>query len=303
MVAITGAWTFARVAPARATQWEWALSTTIPRLAQHPGRVLVGSIPWLINGSLTTWLALTLLGLGTLELTVGTPTAIIVVLAGHVGGTALSEGLLGARVLTGALPRNALDVLDVGPSYVVVSALAAVVVLPCRALPRAATGLTLGVIAPALLAGAGQADLTGTGHAAALAIGAVAGALPPVRRRVRSPAPLASSASATLAWLQLPIQRWRPASADTPPVPADTCPSSADTRPASADGQPASADGRLPIADDHPPIADDRSPIADDRSPIADDRSPIADGYPPGADGYPAADEGPPVGTDSRRDP
>jgi len=180
-----GTWLLTRLAPSAAARWRWAASTTVAHLARHPARVLVGSVPWVPAEWPAVWFVLALLGVGTLEVTVGPALALVVVFLGHAGATAVSEGVLGFRVLAGNLPRSALDVLDVGPSYVIVSALAAVAVLPARPPFRVACALAVAVAGPALLEGITRGDLTATGHVAALVVGVLAGAATPVRRRAR----------------------------------------------------------------------------------------------------------------------
>ncbi|KDA41325.1 hypothetical protein E0F15_15580 [Frankia sp. B2] len=181
--ALVAARVFQYVDPATATRWQWAMSTTFDQMRHHPLGVLVGSIPWLPEGPLAPWLMFAGLAVGGLEATAGGATALAVVLGGHAGATLISQGVLDLRVVTGGLPRTALHVLDVGPSYVVATALTALVVLPSRRSLRALASLTFVVVLPVMMKGVSRGDLDAVGHTAALALGALAGLAPPVRRR------------------------------------------------------------------------------------------------------------------------
>jgi hypothetical protein len=184
LVAIAATRIFQHVDPATASRWEWATSTTVSRMLHNPVPVLVGSIPWLPQGPLIPWLALSALAVGGLELALGTATALGVVLTGHVGATVISEGILGLRVAAGQLPSSALHVLDVGPSYVVAAALSAGAFLPGpRRGPRMVMCLALAVATPLLTSGVIRGDLDGVGHTAALVLGVLAARMPAVRRR------------------------------------------------------------------------------------------------------------------------
>src|ERR1035437_4797522 len=66
----------------------------------------------------------------------------VVCVAGHVIGTLVSEGIVDARVTHGLLPASDTRILDVGPCYIVVSAIA-VAVLYGSWLARLAAALDL----------------------------------------------------------------------------------------------------------------------------------------------------------------
>ncbi|MCL9759677.1 rhomboid-like protein [Frankia sp. AiPa1] len=170
------------VTPELVHHWWWATSTTLSQLAHRPLGVLIGSIPWVTGGPVAPWLVLAGLAVGGLEATVGSVAAFAVVFGGHTVATVISEGILGLRVASGNLPSSALHILDVGPSYVVATALAAVVVLPARRRLRLITAVVLVAVAPAMLFDLIHADVDGIGHTTAFALGALAASLPALRR-------------------------------------------------------------------------------------------------------------------------
>jgi len=171
------------VAPDVAHRWQWATSTTLHQMVHHPLGVLVGSIPWVTEGPVLPWLALGGLAVGGLEAAIGSGAAFAVLFAGHTGATLISEGALGLRVASGALPSSALHILDVGPSYVIATSLVALVALPGRRRLRLGAGIVLVAIAPAMMYGLADGDVDGMGHTAAFVLGALAGAVPLLRRR------------------------------------------------------------------------------------------------------------------------
>jgi hypothetical protein len=201
------------VDPGRATRWQWATSTTLHQMLHHPIGVLVGSIPWVTDGPVAPWLAFAALAVGGLEATIGSVAALAVAFGGHTVATLISEGILGLRVVTGGLPSSALHVLDVGPSYTAGAALAALVALPTPRRLRTVAGVTLVVVAPAMMYGVTDGELDGIGHTAALALGALAATIPALRRRAArhapTPAPAPSPSEALAVTAPPPPPLWR----------------------------------------------------------------------------------------------
>ncbi len=156
-------------------------STDLDHLEHVPWLVLPASSLW--SGHLVGyWAAVALLCLGGLErlrgplLTLGTGAV------AHVVGTLVSEGVVAIRIAAGTLSSSARHVLDVGPSYVVASCAAAVVVSSgARTWVRVACGLTLVplVVTAFDLSAAGQ--VAAVGHAVAVLVGVAAA-------RLRAPA-------------------------------------------------------------------------------------------------------------------
>jgi hypothetical protein len=101
-------------------------------------------------------------------------------------GTLVSEGIVGYRVSHGALPPAARLITDVGPSYVVVAAIA-VAVLYAPWLARAAALLDLAVLtfAGGIFSGLGQLQVAAVGHTTALVVGTLAGSLAAWQLRAR----------------------------------------------------------------------------------------------------------------------
>ncbi len=174
--------------PDLALRWQWATSTTLHQMLRHPLGVLLGSIPWVADGPVAPWLAFAALAVGGLEATVGSVAVLAVAFGGHTAATLISEGILGLRVEAGGLPSSALHVLDVGPSYALGGALAALVALPTPRRLRTVAGMTLAVVGPVMMYGVTDGDLDGIGHTAALALGGLAGTIPALRRRAARPA-------------------------------------------------------------------------------------------------------------------
>jgi hypothetical protein len=112
-------------------------------------------------------------------------------------GTLVSEGILDYRVAHGMLPESSRFIIDVGPSYVVVAAIAAAV-LYGGWLARAAAVLDLVLLAFVgdIFAGLGDLDVAAVGHVTALAVGALGATLAAAHlRRRRHAAPAVATSS------------------------------------------------------------------------------------------------------------
>ncbi len=106
---------------------------------------------------------------------VGSLLLAVICAAGHVIGTLVSEGIVAYRVDAGLLPVSSRHLLDVGPSYVVVSAI--VVALAFGSWPaRAAAAIDLAVLifGGRIFAGLTALDVAAVGHVTALAVAAAA---------------------------------------------------------------------------------------------------------------------------------
>jgi hypothetical protein len=170
----------------------WA-STSVHNLEHDPLLCLVASA-FFPAGSLIAWPALIALALFGANHVLGNRRTVIVCAAAQVAGTLVSEGIVAYRVHVGALPPADAYLLDVGPSYVVVAAIAVAALYgPWPARVAALADLALLVFAGHIFAGLSQLQVSAVGHVTALAVGAVlGGAL--ARRRGASlgegPAPL-----------------------------------------------------------------------------------------------------------------
>jgi hypothetical protein len=159
----------------RAALW-WA-STDVVNLHHHPIGCLVLSA--FVAG--TDWLAwplLIALALFGACQVLGNWRTAVVLAAGHVLGTLVSEGIVAYRVQHALLPVTDNRILDVGPSYVVVAAImVALLYGSWWARVAAAAGLAILVFAGQIFAGLSTLQVAAVGHATALVAGAVAGGL------------------------------------------------------------------------------------------------------------------------------
>ena len=108
-------------ARARSAVAAWA-STSVANLEHHPAGSLLLSA-FVAEGSGYAWPVLIALAMFGANRAVGSLRLAVVCTAGHVIGTLVSEGIVAYRVDAGLLPVSSRYLLDVGPSYVVVSAI------------------------------------------------------------------------------------------------------------------------------------------------------------------------------------
>jgi hypothetical protein len=154
----------------------WA-STSVHNLRHDPAGSLVASA-FVTQGYWVAWPFLIALGLLGANKALGNWRTALVCASGQVIGTLVSEGIVGYRVSHGLLPAVDRFLIDVGPSYVVVSAIAVALLYgswPARA--AAALGLLLLVAVGDIFGGLSQLGVSAVGHATALAIGVIGGGL------------------------------------------------------------------------------------------------------------------------------
>lgn len=155
-------------------------STNVHNLRTDPAGSLAASA--FISGQPATgwpaigWIGLIILAMFTVNKLLGNIRTALLAGAGHVIGTVVSEGIVAARVATGGLPGSAQFIVDVGPSYVVVSALAATMLYGTW-LHAIAAGVTFAGLAGDLFGGLSHLGVPAVGHLTALATGIVAGGL------------------------------------------------------------------------------------------------------------------------------
>src|SRR5258708_4447613 len=99
----------------------WA-STNVHNLSHDPVGSLIASA-FVTGAFVTAWPILIALALFGASGVLGSWRTALVCAAGHVTGTLVSEGIVGYRVSRGQLPALDRYLTDVGPSYVVVSAI------------------------------------------------------------------------------------------------------------------------------------------------------------------------------------
>jgi hypothetical protein len=165
---------YAQSSPTRALWLDWA-STDLANTTSHPIGALVVSALF-AEGDPLGWLVLALVGLGTVGWRFGGWYTLALVAAAHVLGTVISEGIVGIRIATGALPASAMHIRDVGPSYIVVAALVAGVAygpwlgkLPCA--------IGFAVLSPSLFGGLAQLEVSSVGHVCAIVVALLLGGL------------------------------------------------------------------------------------------------------------------------------
>ena len=162
----------------------WA-STNVANLEHEPvGPLLVSA--FVTPGYFGAWPVLIALALFGANRALGNLATALVCLSGHMIGSLVSEGILAYRIDGGQLSAANRHITDVGPSYVVLSAI--VVALACGtwlARVLAAVDLVLLVFPGQIFAGLSQLDVAAVGHLIAMLTAAAATALILARRHRR----------------------------------------------------------------------------------------------------------------------
>lgn len=167
---------------ARLTGWA---TTSVANLEHEPVVPLLLSA-FIGQGDYVGWPVLIALALFGANRAVGNVRVALICLAGHVLGTLVSEGIVAYRVDAGQLPVSYRHLIDVGPSYVVMSAI--MIALICGTWQaRVAAGLSLVVLifVGNVFGGLSQLDVAAVGHLTA-AVTAAAAVTPRVLPRCRS---------------------------------------------------------------------------------------------------------------------
>ena len=152
----------------------WA-STNVANLHHHPVPALIVSA-FVSQGSLLAWLPLTALAMFGANRAMGNLRLAVVCAAGHVIGTLVSEGIVGYRIDHHDLPRSAAHIFDVGPSYVVVSAIVVAVLFGSwTAKVAALADFAMLVFAGGIFTGLTALDVPAIGHLTALMTAAILG--------------------------------------------------------------------------------------------------------------------------------
>ena len=160
----------------------WA-STDVTNLEHEPAGPLIVSA-FVAPGYFVAWPVLIALALFGANRALGNARTALVCLAGHMMGSLVSEGIVAYRVDAGELAAANRYLTDVGPSYVVVSAV--VIALACGSWPAralAAVDLALLVFPGDIFGGLSQLDVAAVGHLTAMLTAAAATAFILVRRR------------------------------------------------------------------------------------------------------------------------
>jgi hypothetical protein len=171
---------------AQATLTAWA-STNVANLEHEPIAPLVLSA--FVGGSyLLVWPVLIALAVFGANRAFGNARTALVCVAGQVIGSLVSEGIVAYRVNAGHLPVTDKHLTDVGPSYVVVSAIVIAVVCGTR-LARVAAALDFAVLVVGghIFGGLSHLDVSAVGHLTALVTAAVAVTLAVAQRGRATP--------------------------------------------------------------------------------------------------------------------
>ena len=168
----------------------WA-STNVASLQHHPVPALVLSA-FLPSGSAFAWVAPIALTMFGANRAIGTARLALICGAGHLIGTGVSEGIVAYRVDHGSLPPAWSHIADVGPSYVVVSAIV-VAVMFGTGLTRvtALTVFAVLVFVSHIFAGLTSLHVAAVGHLTAIVTAAALSLVLAIRHRgVRAAAPV-----------------------------------------------------------------------------------------------------------------
>jgi hypothetical protein len=161
-------------------------STSVANMEHHPLGSLAASA-FVAEGTAYAWPVLIAMAMFGANRALGNARTAAVCAAGHVIGTLVSEGIVAYRVDEGLLPAASRHILDIGPSYVLVSAIVVAVVFgswPARV--AAAGDMAVLVVAGHIFSGLADLDVAAVGHLTALVVAAVAAAL--IRHRRNPPA-------------------------------------------------------------------------------------------------------------------
>ena len=123
---------------------EWA-STNVANLRHDPLGSLLASA-FITPGIAVAWPVMIALVMFGATRVLGNWRTLLVCGAGHVAGTLVSEGVVAYRIAHGLLPASSAHILDIGPSYVVVSAITVVALYGSRLVRVAATGELIQVL-------------------------------------------------------------------------------------------------------------------------------------------------------------
>jgi hypothetical protein len=154
----------------------WA-STNVANLRHDPVGALLASA-FFSAESPTVWPDLIALAMFGANRALGNWRLLLVCAAGQVVGTLVSEGILGYRVAHGLLPAADRYIIDVGPSYVVVSAIVVAVAFGSWLARAAAAGdFAILVFAGHIFSGLSRLDVAAVGHLTAMVTAAILASL------------------------------------------------------------------------------------------------------------------------------
>jgi hypothetical protein len=150
----------------------WA-STNVADLSREPIGPLAASA-FIAPGYVVVWPVLIALAVFGANRALGNVRTALICVAGHVIGSLVSEGIVAARVAAGQLPAADRYLTDVGPSYVVVSAIViAVICGSWLARSLALLDFAILVFGGHIFSGLSHLDVSAVGHLTAMLTAAV----------------------------------------------------------------------------------------------------------------------------------
>jgi hypothetical protein len=174
----------------------WA-STDVTNLHTHPVAALLASA-FLPSGSLLSWAVLIPLAMFSATWPLGNWRLLAVCLSANVVGSLVSEGILAYRVDHGSLQAGARDIIDIGPSYVVVAAIIIALMFGSwLARIAAAAGMAVLVFPGGIFDGLGRLEVAPVGHVTSIVVAAILGGAFGWRRARRATAAAAAVCSGT----------------------------------------------------------------------------------------------------------
>jgi hypothetical protein len=169
---------------------QWA-STNVVNLSHDPLGSLVASA-FVPTGNSVAWPFLIAMAMFGANRALGNWRTATVCAAGHVAGTLVSEGIVAYRIAHKLLPESDSRIIDVGPSYVVVAAIAAALLYgPWLARIAAAVDLFLLVVVGGIFSGLSTFQVAAVGHTTSIVVAAILGSL--LVGRVRHAQPTAAT--------------------------------------------------------------------------------------------------------------
>lgn len=153
----------------------WA-STNLANLAVNPVGTMVASA-FVAQDAQGVLLVVAALGLFPVTRRFGNLRAVVLVGVSHVLATAVSQGIAFVRLELGTLPESVRTIPDVGPSYMLCSALVAAVLYGPGRLRRLPPFAGWCALAPVLFKGLPSLEVAAVGHLVAMLTGALIGGL------------------------------------------------------------------------------------------------------------------------------
>lgn len=164
-------------------------STNVANLQHHPVTALVLSA-FVASESPFAWLTIIVCAMFGANRILGNLRLFVACAAGHVLGTVVSEGIVAYRVDNGLLPASYRHIIDIGPSYVVVSAIVVAAVLGSWRTRLTALGtVAVLVFVGRIFAGMTSLHVASVGHFTAMVVAAALALQMALRGRTVSPDP------------------------------------------------------------------------------------------------------------------